>query len=114
MTEVIRLNQTISFDETMRRLIRKSQDQRSPFWHARYILHHGITIGAIRVFCDGNVVPPGMFSTTLYVNCDKEEKHTSVGTLRALVKPLHEYEWALSRIDVNNYIRTEKWKEWVR
>jgi hypothetical protein len=111
MVKIFRFDSKISLTDALYRIVRKSAGERSPFWHARFVLHRAIERGEIALMVDGKLVDPGYFMAYLYVDADETTGHAGIGTRIALVKRLDEYNWTLSRADVNRFIHEERYKE---
>jgi hypothetical protein len=108
MGKIVALKQQISFDEAMRRIVRKHQHARSPYHSASYHLGEAIKCGYIRLYVDGSVVSPNFFAGMLYCWADQDQAgdwHTGIGARAALERPLHEYSWTLSLRDVREFVR---------
>lgn len=109
MVKIYRFDSQISITEALRRLVRKSSAARSPFWHARAMLQRAIEWGEIKLLVDGKEVQPDFFISHLFIAADEVTGHASIGTHKALEKRLDEYNWTLSRADLNKYIREERY-----
>jgi hypothetical protein len=110
MVKIYRFDSRISLTDALRRLVRKSSEAYSPFWHARAMLQRAIEWGEIRLLVDGKEVSPSFFVCNLFIRANEATGEASIGTHKALEKRLDEYNWMLSRADLNKYIREERYK----
>lgn len=110
MAHIVKLNQRISLDDALRHIVRKCQDHPSPHHSASYHLGQAIVCGTIRLYVDDTVVDLGFFACTLYCYTEQDEAggwRTHIDTRAALEKPLDEYSWTVSLIDVRRFVSSE-------
>jgi hypothetical protein len=107
MAKIVKLNQQISLDDALHRIARKCQDQPSPYHCASYRLSVAILCATIRLYVDGILVNPNFFACTLYCYSEQDEAggwHAHINTRAALERPIEEYSWTVSLIDVRRFV----------